>query len=454
MDTTVCVIGGGISGLAIASFLALDPDEGPAIDVQLLEAAERPGGVAWSERIDGRLVERGPASWLSGEPTLDRLIALAGLQDRVLAADPGAKARWIWANDALQPVPSSPPALLSSKLLSLGGKLRLLCEPLIGRADSRREESVAEFFRRRLGAQVIDALVAPMVAGVFGADPHRLSVKAAFPKLWAMEQEHGSLLLAAIRGRKSSGPRAGLQGIEDGAGTLTRGIADLLGDRVRTGQHVKAVEARGEGWRVHTDQGYVDARAVVLASPAYAQAAALRGLDPGAARALDEIPYAPIAVCTVAWPADAFPRPPVGFGVLVSASGRRDVPVLGTIFVSSVFPSHAAPGELLLRTLVGGTPDPRGAFLDHQELGRRAHHAHARFLGSPKGTPLMTHIVQHARAIPQFRKGHLHRVAVARQLQVRHPGVFLAGNHLDGPGMRDCVKTAHTVSREVRAWLA
>ncbi len=452
MDTTVCVVGAGISGLAMAAFLAADDSEGPALDIRVLEASSQPGGVAWSERVEGRVVERGPASWLSGEPALDRLFELTALTDQVLPADPAAKARWIWAHGALQPVPSSPPALIGSKLLTAGGKLRLLGEPFARRGDPTRDESVAEFFRRRLGEQVIDNLVAPMVAGIYGADPHRLSIKAAFPKLWAMEQEHGSLLVGAMKTPRT-GPRSHLQGMRGGAGTLTRGLAELLGDRVQYDQRVQAVEPHGEGWRVHTDDGSLTCRALVLASPAYAQAAVLRGVDADSSHALDEIPYAPIAVITVAWPADAFPSPPQGFGVLVSAGGRQEVPVLGTIFVSTTFPDHCPEGEILLRTMVGGTPDPAAAFLDEQEIAGRAHEAHRRFLGDPKGQPLMTRVEKHARAIPQYRSGHLRRVAVARQVQAHHPGVFLAGNHLDGPGVRDCAKTARAVSREVRAWL-
>lgn len=452
MDTSVCIVGAGISGLAIAAFLAADPTLGAPIDVQVIEAAPRPGGVAWSERIDGRLVETGPASWLSGEPALDRLVRLAGLDDAVLEAHPDAKARYVFRDGQLHRVPSSPPSLVGSKLMGAGAKLRLLGEPFAGRGKPEDDESVADFFRRRLGAGVIDPLVAPMVAGIYGAEPEKLSVQAAFPKLWAMEQQYGSLLMGALKGPKG-GPRARLQAMKGGAGTLTRGLAEVLGPRLQLGRSVVSVEPRGDGWRVHTDEGRIDCAVVVLATPAYAQAAVLRGLDAQAARALDEIPYAPIAVATVAWPQGAFPTEPTGFGVLVAASARSEVPVLGTIFVSSTFPDHAPQGEVLLRTMVGGSPDPDGAALDTQALSARVHDAHARMLGAPQGEPLMTHITRQPRAIPQYGRGHLHRVAVARQAQARHPGLYLVGNHLDGPGVRDCARTSHLVAQQVREHL-
>ena len=132
---------------------------------------------------------------------------------------------------------------------------------------------------------------------------------------------------------------------------------------------------------------------------------------------------------------------------------RDEAPVLGTIFVSSTFPAHAAEGEILLRTMVGGTPDPEAAGQNDQEIAGRCHAAHALFLGPPQGQPLAVHVVKHPRAIPQYTQGHLRRVAVARRVQARHPGLFLVGSHLDGPGIRDCARTAIGVADKVRLWL-
>ncbi|MCK6506350.1 protoporphyrinogen oxidase [Myxococcota bacterium] len=453
MHTQVCVIGGGISGLSVAAGLALDAQAGEQAAVVLLEGGDRPGGVTWSEVKEGRVLDHGPSSWLSGEPALDRLLELAGLQDQLLSPSPASKARFIWARGERHRVPMAPPSLLSTRLIPWGTRLRLFGEPFVGRGDPEADESVADFMARRLGEGVVDRLVSPMVAGIYGADPRKLSVRAAFPKLWQLEHDHRSLLIGAMKSR-SPGPRPQLQALRGGAGTLSRGLAGILGDRVKTGRRVQAVEPMGEGWAVHTDEGRITADAVVLATPAHAQAATLRGLDAQAARALDEIPYAPIAVVTMAWPAEAFSAPVEGFGVLVAGDSRDEAPVLGTIFVSSTFPDHAPPGEVLLRTMVGGQPDPSGAALDEQALLARVHAAHAKFCGAPQGEPRLVHVVRHPQAIPQYSQGHLRRVAVARQAQVRHPGLFLAGSHLDGPGVRDCARTSATVAAQVRRWLA
>lgn len=452
MHTQVCVIGGGISGLMVSARLALDSQDGDPFGLTLLEAEARCGGVAWSEQIDGRVIDLGPSSWLSGEPALDRAIDLAGQRQRVLEPNPAAKARYVWAAGELHPVPMSPPALLRTRLISWPTRLRMLLEPLISRGDETVDESVAAFAARRLGPGVVDRLVAPMVAGIYGADPRELSLKAAFPTLAAMEREHGSLLLGAMRGG-NKGPRPTLQALQGGTGSLSRGLREALGSRVRTGVRVRAIEPKAEHWVIHTDEERLTADAVVLAAQARGQAAILRGVDPDAARALDDIPYAPLAIFTAVWPADAFPRSPQGFGVLVAADSRAEVPVLGTLFVSSTFPSHAPGGEVILRTMVGGQPDPAAFDLDDQQIAARCHAAHARMLGVPKGAPLAVHLQRHARAIPQYTAGHLRRVAVARQAMARHPGLFLVGSHLDGPGVRDCAKTASKVAEQVRRWL-
>ncbi len=452
MHTQVCVVGGGVSGLVLSARLALDSQAGDPFGLTLVEADSRCGGVAWSELHEGRVIDQGPSSWLSGEPALDRAIELAGQTSAVLGANPAAKARYVWAAGELHPVPMSPPALLRTKLISWPTRLRMLLEPLVSRGDEASEESVADFAARRLGVGVVDRLVAPMVAGIYGADPRELSLKAAFPALAAMERQHGSLLLGAMRSG-GKGPRPGLQALRGGAGSLSRGLTDALGSRVRTGVRVRGVEAKAEHWVIHTDEERFTADAVVLAAPAGAQAAILRGLDPDAARALDEIPYAPLAVFTAVWPADAFPRPVQGFGVLVAGDSRAEVPVLGTLFVSSTFPSHAPEGEIILRTMVGGQPDPAAYDLDDQQIAARCHAAHARMLGVPKGAPLAVHLQRHPKAIPQYTSGHLRRVAVARQAMARHPGLFLVGSHLDGPGVRDCARTANAVADQVRRWL-
>lgn len=451
-DLPVVVVGAGISGLATATFLR---DTAPVV---VFEKSARPGGNVVSDEVEGRVLDRGANGWLNNEPAMGRLLARAGLSEAVVPAGPKAKVRWIYADGALQAAPLSPPALLRTRLLSWSAKLRLLLEPFRGRGPADRDESVGDFIRRRLGPGLLDRMVGPMVAGIYAADPDRLSLRAAFGRLQAMEAEHGSLLAALVRTRGSGGPRGHLETLPGGAGTLTQTLADQLGDSLRTGVAVTAVERRRGLWRVHTDQGSLDAQAVVLACPAPVQARLVRSVDPEAAAALGRIAYAPVAVVATAWAKDAFPRSPDGFGVLHARGAVGAVEgahgVLGTLFTSCVFPEQGRPDEHLLRTILGGAVAPEVVELDDQALLGRVTAALSAMLGTPSGPPRLVRVYRKPMAIPQYAVGHLEGVAVVRAAQGRHPGLFFVGNHLQGIGVKDCARAGEEAAAAVGAWLA
>ena len=190
----------------------------------------------------------------------------------------------------------------------------------------------------------------------------------------------------------------------------------------------------------------------MLACPAPAQAAILRGLDPELAGALDSIPYAPVAVVFTAWDEGTWPRRPEGFGALVARG--EDVGVLGTIFTSNIFPGQAQPDELLLRTFVGGAVEPKALDDDDEAILARVYQAHARFFGPPRHQPRMACVIRHPRGIPQYLRGHMGVVRAARAASARHPGLFLAGNHLEGIGVKDCARNAETLADQLIARLA
>jgi len=292
-----------------------------------------------------------------------------------------------------------------------------------------------------------------MVAGVYAADPETLSLAAALPRMAQLEDEHRSLLLAALKLTRGSAPRGHLHTLQGGVGTLTGRMAELLGDRLQTEAPVEGLEQRRDGaWLVHGPGGTVEADAVVLACPADVQARLVRGLDPEAAEALDAIPYAPIAVVITASPAGSWDHNPDGFGVLVAPESREGG-VLGTLFTSCVFPGHVPDGEVLLRTLIGGAACPEATTMsDAQLLGWTRQH-HSRFFGTERAAPIFHRIHRHDAGIPQYLPGHLGRVQVVRQAQHRLPGLFFHGNHLDGIAVKDCARASRDLAEQVRAHL-
>ena len=438
------IVGGGVSGLAAANFL-----EG--VDLTVLEAAESAGGNVQTDHHEGRIIDRAANGWLDTEPAMGRMLARLGLSEAVIPASARAHTRWIYAGGEMHEAPLTPSEFLRTGLLPWWAKLRVMAEPFLPRGPNDIDESVAEFVSRRLGQKFVDRMVGPMVAGIYAARPEALSLAGAFPKMAEMESEYRSLFLAMLAKRKGGAPSGHLQTLPLGAGQLTEAMAARLGDALQCETSVEGLSQTKNGWRVHTAGGDIDAEAVVLATPAPVQARLMRGLDSGVATALDEIPYAPVTVVVSAWPAGAFDRAPSGFGVL-AARGER-VGVLGTLFTSEAYPHQSRDGEILLRTMVGGAVHPAAASLNHQSLLDRVFASHERFFGGRRADPTLVRAYHHPAGIPQYTVGHPARVGTIAAASDRFGGLFFAGNHLSGIGVKDCVATGERIAADVRAWL-
>ena len=440
----VVVVGAGVSGLATATFL----DD---VTCTVVEAGDVPGGNVRTDYFEGRVIDRAANGWLDSEPAMTRLLERLELDAHVMPASTRSATRWIYADRKMQAVPLSPMAMLRTRLIPWWAKLRVLLEPLIPRSKKGIEETVHDFVSRRLGRWFVDRMVGPMVAGIYAARPHQLSLAAAFPKMATMEKQYRSLFLAMLAKRRGGAPTGHLQTLPRGAGQLTTAMADRLGETLVCNNPVEGLSKTKDGWRVHCKNGDIDARAVVLACPAPVQAKLVRGLDSSLANALDEIPYAPVTVVVTAWPAGAYDRSPHGFGVLV-ADGE-DLGILGTLFTSEAYPSQSKEGEFLLRTMVGGAVDPEAANLPHQALLNRVFAAHERLLGAQRAEPTLVRVYRHPRGIPQYTLGHPTRVATVKNAETRFNGLYFVGNHLEGIGVKDCAATAERTAQNVRNFL-
>lgn len=429
------VIGGGPAGLAAAVGLQAQGHE-----VTLWEAGAAVGGNCRTDLEDGFTLDRGPNGWLDNEPAMDRLLGLLGLREQVRVASDAARLRWIFWRGRLHPAPLSPPALLRSGLLTVGQKLRILADLWLPRGPADPDESVAAFVRRRLGAGVLDRLVGPMCLGVYAADPEQLALAAAFPRMAALEGEHRSLILAALRLGRGGAPPGRLSTLPGGAGALTAAMAARLGERVRPNTTARALERTAGGWRAHAEAAALEVDGVVLACPARAQATLLGPLDPDAAEALGAVAYTPVAVAALSMPAAQMSAAQHGFGALM-ARGEPMGGALGVLLSSCVFPEQAPPGQALLRVILGGAVHPELLSLDDQALEQRARQALAAIFGWEQGLRLRA-LYRYPRGIPVYGPGHLARVARARAAEARLPGLVLCGNHLDGVAIKDCARGA------------
>ena len=327
-------------------------------------------------------------------------------------------------------VPSRPPELLTTSLLSWRGKARLLLEPFAPPAPG--EETVAEFGRRRLGPEATEALLKPFVVGIYAGDAERLSLADALPKVKRMKEEHGSLFRAATRARRGE---TGSFAPRDGMEALPRTLAAALGDAVVLGARVDSL-ARGKV----TAAGRVwEAEKIVLTTPS---AALLATVDPALAQLAATVPWVDVTVVHVALPRAEVPGPLDGFGFLV-ADGET-VRALGCVFESSVWPDRAPEGYVLLRLLYGGARDPAAAALSDAALAGVVAGDLRAALGV-RGPARVLRTVRWRPAIPQPVVGHGHMRAEAEARAGAH-GIVLGGNVWHGVGVGDCVADAARVA--------
>jgi oxygen-dependent protoporphyrinogen oxidase len=434
------VVGAGISGLAAArAAVEFARDEGAQLEVIVLERDREVGGKARTVRRDGWLVETGPTGYLEDEETgnlMQQLARVAGVDASTVHASRAAERRYIVRRERSVRVHTNPLRFAASGLLSPRGLARFAAEPFVAPKRTDADESVRAFAARRIGVEAADRLIAPMVLGVFAGDASRISLPAAFPRLAALEHEHGSLVRGMVARRHSkrsaAGPSGKLTSLRDGLQALPRGLARYGGFRVLDDSPVDALERTAAGrWSVHVagSAAALEADAVVLAGEAWAAAPLLARCAPRAARELAAIAYPPVTVVALGYDADAAKHIPLGFGMLVPRT--EPARMLGGLWDSAMFPGRAPAGSVLVRAMLGGALDPRAADLAADDAVACVRDDLARVFGVG-APPSFHHVTRWPLAIPQYELGHLHRVAVVEQQIRRIGGLHLAGNSLYG----------------------
>lgn len=432
------IIGGGISGLACAWRLQQAGEP-----VLLLEESDRVGGAIQSIERGGFIFELGPQSVLSNAALLE-LAAGVGLESELLRADNRAP-RFVLVDGRLQRVPMAPPSLLTTSLLSTRTKLRLLTEPFRKTTPPEPDESVADFVRRKFGAELLDRLVAPFVSGVYAGDPERLSLRSAFSSVYEWEKTHGSVLKGAMKSRPPKDqPRPGLCSFREGLAALPRAIAHSLGTSLRMQCHVTALcRAESGGFEVAFERGgrseSVGAAKLVVATSALAAGELLKELSATLAANLARIPYAAVAVVSVGYRREQVKHPLEGFGFLVPR--KEGLNVLGTVWSSSLFPGRAPAGMVCVASFVGGATNPTIVEKSEEEIFQIVEPEVARMLHI-EGPPVERIVRRYPYALPQYNLGHSEILREARAELARFPGLFLTGNFLEGPSVANCVEQA------------
>jgi oxygen-dependent protoporphyrinogen oxidase len=437
------VIGGGLAGLG-AAWRA----RRAGADVRLLEAAAQPGGVVQSSRENGFLTEAGPNTLMASSPAFTKLLGELGLENEIVPAAPAARERFIVRGGKLVPVPMSAWGFLTTPLLTTAAKLRLLGEPWAKAhaAGTAANESLADFARRRLGAEAFIYGLEPFVAGIFAGDPEKLSAQHALPRLQAMETRHGSIargLMQARKNRSAKGP-ARLISFRDGAAALPRALAASLGEALILRAQLNSLQRDAAGvwtaaWTTPQGQSEEQFDGVTLAVPAHKLAdlplpAALKSL----LAPLAEIEYPPVNVVSLGFPRHGVGHPLDGFGVLIPAAEKFSV--LGVLFNSTLFPGRAPAGQVLLTVFVGGARQPDLAALPDEALVKLVLADLVKLLTASTG-PSFQKIVRWPRAIPQYHLNHGAMLAAIEATERAWPGLTLAGSYRGGVSVPQCLAT-------------
>ena len=446
------VVGAGVSGLATAFDL-----QRRGVTAEVLEAGSRAGGVIGTIHRGGALFETGPNSVLDSTPLINELLDALQIRDERIDASAAAATRYIVREGRLVPLPTSPGALLMSPAFTPGAKFRLWREPFIAPAPSEVEESIADFARRRLGAEILEYAVDPFVAGVYAGDPERISMAAAFPRIHALEQKYGSVIrgqIQAARERRRSGQPAASSGgsfsFRNGMQTLTDALARAVG-RVTFSAEVVRLERRPDGtWLLtgtRAGEPFVrEARNVVLATPAFVGASLVGELAPAAAQALADIPYAPIAIVASAHRRADIGHSLMGFGFLVPKREQRKI--LGTLFSSSMFEDRAPPETVLLTSFVGGMRQPELATKPDDELVALVHGELSALVGASNPAQ-WTEITRWSHAIPQYNLGHRERLRAVDDAERALPGLTFCANYRGGVSVGDRIQAARAAADRI-----
>ena len=436
----VVVVGGGISGLACAARL-----QQLGVPVALLEANDRVGGLIQTIEQSGFLFESGPQSF-QGTPTLLGLIRDLGIEGELSTADPRAP-RYILRHGKLQKIPMSPQAVLTSSLLGVGARWKVVSEAFRKTKPPDEEETIAQFVRRKFGHEILEYLVSPFVSGVYAGDPERLSLRAAFPSLEEWEREYGSVLRGAMKSRGENAESKGappLCSFKRGNSTLMNAIAAKLRDRLLTNARVEAI-ARNQGagerflLRIARKDGTetISAKAIVLAAPAHVASHLVAPFAAALGQKLSGIAYASLAVAGSGYYKKQTGMDLDGFGVLIPRSERHRT--LGIVWNSSLFPGRAPEGQMTIASFIGGATDPEIARRSEAEISAVVQKDHEEILGIT-GSPIISKVWIHHKALPQYNLGHGHIVEALREAERSIAGLFFAGNYLEGPSIGKCVE--------------
>ena len=457
----VAVVGGGVTGLAAAHrLMELSREYDTPLDLTLLEASGRLGGIIGTERRDGFVLEEGPDSMITDKPWGIDLVRRLGLEEELVSTREEHRRSFVVRNGRLLPVPEGFQLLAPSKfgplvrtpIFSWPGKARMALDLVIPRRRDPHDESLGHFVERRPGREALQRMAQPMIGGIYGADPMDLSLQATLPRFREMEREHGSIIRAmwarsrGVPDRGVSGARYGLfVSFREGMQTLIDRLATALPqETIHTAAPVEHLEAAAGGWTVHTPGKQWSADEVIVALPAHRASGLFEEHDPELKRLLSGILYKDAATVSLCYRSCDVRHPLDGFGFVTPEV--EGLSILGCTFTHRKWPHRAPEGFALLRAFLGEA-GMRGR--EGQDLVGVVRNDLGKLLGLT-GEPVFSKVWTGRRVMPQYQVGHLDRVGEIEQRAAALPApLTLAGNSYRGVGIPDSIHSGEQAAESV-----
>lgn len=455
---SVAIVGGGITGLTAAYRLSQHH-----IPVTLYESGNRVGGPIQTLREKGYLSEYGPNTILETSPKITSLIDDLGLKQRRINSDPTANKNYIVRNGTMRPLPLSPVQFALSPLFSIPGKVRICMEPFIRTRSKTEDESLADFVLRRLGREFLDHAINPFVTGVYAGNPEDLSVRYGFPKLKALEDNYGSLLLGAILGARERQKRAETAkskakklSFDNGLQILTDTLCCKLGSAIQLHSEVTCLGQTSDGWSVTVkSNGQEESHshsAVILAAPAHKMAQIqMDSRQSIHFSSFKHVSHPPVARVVMGFRRNDVANPLDGFGFLVPKV--ENLNILGTTFSSSIFPNRAPNGHVLLTTFIGGCRQPELAMSAPEKLFDLTLTDLQKILGV-RGKPTYQHHTLFPLSIPQYNVGYKKFADFMSTTENQLAGLYFAGTYRDGISAGNAIVSGHDVADRIVRFVA
>jgi oxygen-dependent protoporphyrinogen oxidase len=437
----IAIVGGGISGLATAFYIK---QENPDVQITLFEKEKTLGGKMMTKNIDGFLFEEGSNGFLSNKPDTLELVKQSGGEDLLMRSSDNARVRFIY-KDALHQLPESAGAFLKTPLLSTLGKLRVAGEIFIPAKKDDSDETLQSFGYRRVGREMTDAFLDPMVAGIFASAPDKISVNSAFPAVVKLEKEYGGLFRGMMKKKKKeAGPGGVLMSFKGGVSAFINSLANSMDIEIKTGVAIENLEKSKDKYILHVEGKKEEFDKVILSTPAFESANILRNIDTELSDMLDDIEYSPISVVGLGY--DELSHDLKGFGLLTTSSAKKEV--LGVLWDSSIFVDRAPKNKKALRIMIGGQRNPNLALKSEEELINIAIKG-AKETMDIRESPSTTYVKQWRKGIPNYAVGHLEKMKKLFKKLKKHKNLYLNSNAYFGVGLNDCVGNSKKVAEEV-----